>query len=686
VFVWSTAGRTERVEAMIGRRTEELRQVNNVLENQIEQSIILEDELLRKTSEFQQIFNTTPAMLWVKDADGRFILVNRAAAATAGRPVREIVGRTDHEVYPRFAARYVADDREVIATGEAKLGIEEPHEMDTGEVRWLRTDKLPFRNETHEIVGVIIVATDITDRVEAEQALRESDERLTLALRASGIGTWNWDINRQRITWDKFIAPLFGLESDNFHDDYDAFLNRLHPDDRPRVEHEVRAAMDDDAEYDTEFRVIWPNGEEHTLASRGRVYRDGVGQPIRMTGVFFDVTEAQRAEQQLRESEQRFRQLAENISEVFWITSADGRQMIYVSPAYQTIWGRPVQTVMDDAEAWVKAIHENDRARVGRAFFDGAREGRFDEEYRIVRPDGEIRWVRDRGFPVRDTTGKVVRITGIAHDITERKRAAEVLARQAERLFQANEELKRSNEELDSFAYIASHDLKEPLRGLSNYATFLIEDYADKLDDTGREYLQSLARLCERMDNLIDSLLYYSRVGRTELAVEQVDLNAILNEVIDRLKPSLEPQGVDVRVPRPLPTIRCDHVRVGEVFANLITNAAKYNESVPKWVEIGYYASREPLPAGDNTPALTGTGLVFYVRDNGIGIPDDRHHAVFEMFRRLHGRERFGGGTGAGLTIVQKIIRRHGGQVWIESQADVGTTFYFTLGGNDDGE
>jgi signal transduction histidine kinase len=234
----------------------------------------------------------------------------------------------------------------------------------------------------------------------------------------------------------------------------------------------------------------------------------------------------------------------------------------------------------------------------------------------------------------------------------------------------ANAALERSNHELDDFAHIASHDLKEPLRGINTYAGFLLEDYADKLDEDGQSKLHTLQRLTRRMEALIESLLMYSRVGRTELAIQDTDLNDTLAEIVESLEIRLRELGVEIRRPQPLPVVHCDRVRVGEVFRNLITNAMKYNDKPQRWIEVGC----EQRPLNGN-----GSELVFHVRDNGIGIREKHLDSVFRIFKRLHGRDEYGGGTGIGLTIVKKIVERHGGQIWLESTFGEGTTFYFTL-------
>lgn len=241
----------------------------------------------------------------------------------------------------------------------------------------------------------------------------------------------------------------------------------------------------------------------------------------------------------------------------------------------------------------------------------------------------------------------------------------EIVVDHADRIGQLNRQLTISNEELDSFAYVASHDLKEPLRGIFHYAQYLIDECAGKLDDESQRRLHGLMRLTQRMDTLIDSLLLYARVGRVKLTMFEVDLNRTVAEVRDIIGASREDAKVDIQVVAPLPTVQADPVRCRELLINLITNAIKYNDKSERRIEIG--ARRE---AGED---------IVYVRDNGIGIADQFHEQIFKMFKRLHGRDEFGGGAGAGLTICRKIVERHGGRIWLESTPGSGTTFYFTL-------
>jgi two-component system, chemotaxis family, sensor kinase Cph1 len=257
----------------------------------------------------------------------------------------------------------------------------------------------------------------------------------------------------------------------------------------------------------------------------------------------------------------------------------------------------------------------------------------------------------------------------------------ELVIVRAERLAGLNADLARSNEELDAFAYVASHDLKEPLRGIHKYAHQLME--AAPADEEERRKLDGLMRLTLRMDSLLDSLLHFSRVGREELTMEKVDLNEVLADAIEMIGSRTGDGRTQIVAPRALPHIMGDRIRVREVLVNLLSNALKYNDKAAKRVEIGYIDAQE-ASLRSTFPAGTEGQTVYYVRDNGIGIAPRHFDQVFKMFKRLHGREEYGGGTGAGLTIVRKLVERHRGQVWPQSVAGEGSTFFFTLSAGDD--
>ncbi len=245
-----------------------------------------------------------------------------------------------------------------------------------------------------------------------------------------------------------------------------------------------------------------------------------------------------------------------------------------------------------------------------------------------------------------------------------RQAISEVILSRAQQIERINSELEKANVELDSFAYVASHDLKEPLRGVHLLASFLKRALDVKLDEQGRQQIETILKLTRRMDDLIESLLQYSRTGRLELNLEIVDMDELVDEAIVDCRHMVGDNNVQIRRPRALGITKCDRVRTREVFLNLITNAKKYNDKEHRWIEIG---------VEDTSP------LRYYVRDNGIGISEDSRERIFEIFRRIHGKDEFGGGVGAGLTIARRAVERHAGKIWVESSLGKGSTFYFTL-------
>lgn len=234
-----------------------------------------------------------------------------------------------------------------------------------------------------------------------------------------------------------------------------------------------------------------------------------------------------------------------------------------------------------------------------------------------------------------------------------------------------NEQLRLTNSDLDSFAHVAAHDLKEPLRGISNAATFVIEDAAAELDATTVRRMLTMRRLAGRMDDLLNSLLHFARLGRGGLHRTRVPLDRVLDSALDVAGERLAEAHVRV-IRNDLPEVYADENRLYEVLVNLLVNAAKYAaHREDRTVEVLVDTLRPP--AGGH-PQQT-----VVVRDNGIGIPSDRQHEVFELFHRLHGEGEHGGGTGVGLAIVKRIVERHGGELWLDSEPGRGTTFFFTL-------
>lgn len=252
----------------------------------------------------------------------------------------------------------------------------------------------------------------------------------------------------------------------------------------------------------------------------------------------------------------------------------------------------------------------------------------------------------------------------LLHRAAEVESARARIEQQAAELKARAEQLDRINRELDDFAYITSHDLKEPLRGIRAYCELLLEDCADRLDAQGRRRLNALLQLCHRLEHLIEDLLTYCRVGGTRPADTDVDLNHVAAKVLETMRSTIDRRGASIRVVDRLPKVNGEPTLIGMALGNLISNAVKFNEQPRGHVQIGCLATDPPT---------------IYVQDDGIGIDQAHHEAIFTIFRRLHSRKKYEG-SGAGLTIVRKIVEAHGGRIWVQSQPGAGSTFFFTLG------
>ncbi len=258
--------------------------------------------------------------------------------------------------------------------------------------------------------------------------------------------------------------------------------------------------------------------------------------------------------------------------------------------------------------------------------------------------------------------GRNVKISYYADDLNKSQKALEI----------SHVKLEQSNKDLDDFAYIASHDLKEPLRGLHNHAIFLMEDYEDKLDEDGVRRLNRFTHLTQRMESLINNLLYFSRLGRQELAFNHANIKELVADIEDMLEGYIQDNNVHINVQNDIPDIYCDSVRVTELFRNLITNAVKYNDKEITEITIGHCNER-------SHNGVTYQN-VFFVADNGCGIEEEFYEDIFTIFKQLH-HNKSADSTGSGLTFVKKIVERHHGTIWVESIMGAGTTFYFTLQG-----
>ena len=369
----------------------------------------------------------------------------------------------------------------------------------------------------------------------------------------------------------------------------------------------------------------------------------------------------------IRTTEEQFRSIVENVQDVIMLTYPEG-VISYISPSCEDIFGYESKQLTD--AIWGDFIHPDDASLLDH-FYETSLRGEQSQinEYRVMAKTGEYRWVSHTWSPIMKGE-KVEVIVSALNDITWRKKAEDELSSYAaylekveDNLEQTIVELEEANKNLNDFAHVVSHDLKAPLMTIESFSSFLLEDYTDSMDETGKDYLHSVVGATERMTELIEGLLLLSRVGQKFTDYTTVDLNTVLNLVKMDLDTILKMKNAKLVTPI-LPTIVTQRVWVKQLFNNLVSNAVKFNESNPPIVKVEYKDEEEDH--------------LFKVIDNGIGIPGEHHDKVFNVFQRLHSDLGYAG-TGAGLSICKKIVEALGGKIWFTSEVNGGSTFCFTL-------
>ena len=395
----------------------------------------------------------------------------------------------------------------------------------------------------------------------------------------------------------------------------------------------------------------------------------GMTAVILCLGLFtlFQIERSERANEERRHSERLFRTLADGAPVGIFRTDAAGK-CVYVNGRWCDIAGMQPEAAL--GEGWAAAIHPDDRERVFKDWGAAANDGQlFLSEYRFQTQDGTVTWVVGQARAETDSKGKVLSYVGTITDITEQKQAEETIRRinieLEQRVKERTVQLETANQELEAFTYSVSHDLKAPLRGIDGYSRLLLKEYSARLDDEGRRFLQNVRRATLQMNQLIDDLLAYSRLERYVLQTTQVNMQALIDALLVECVTEVQNRGVAVTVTLSCTTVRADRDGLAMALRNLLDNALKFSRDVPR-------------PAIEISGHNTGISCILWVRDNGTGFDMKFHDRIFDMFQRLHRAEDYPG-TGVGLAIVRKAMKRMGGRAWAQSEPGQGTTFYLEI-------
>ena len=623
----------------------------------VTQEICRECELRESDDRFRAFMDSFPAAAFIKDAAGRFVYGNQKWADCFSRPLAELIGRTDSDLWPaEIADLCMQSDREAIASG-SKVERIEAHETPAGRT-WWQVFKFPFlRTEGQRMIGGI--ATDVTQRVTAEEALRESEERFRdLFENASDLIQSVLPDGRVRYTNRAWREALGYSEAES------SSLNIfkiIHEDSREKCREIVQRLLAGEAVERIQTRFVTRIGR--VIDVEGRVscqFKNGEAVMIR--GIFRDVTDNRRATDELRESEQRFRTLTAMAPVGVYQASVAG-DCLYVNDRWCEMTGyTPAEAA---GRGWMRVMHPDDVERVVQAKFKCMASGsHFSEEFRYVTKDGRTIWVWGIMEPLRNAAGQIVGFIGSSLDITTRRRAEEAMQR-------AKEAAEAANRAKGQFLANVSHEIRTPLHGILGMAELLQNA---PLDADHREYVAAIKHSGNMLMRVINDVLDFARIESGKMVLEEAafDPREVLCESARSVAPQAFGKGLELVThfsPNVPTRLIGDAGRLRQVVVNLLGNAIKFTHA------------GEIAMTTDFKREASGHGMLdVRVSDTGIGIAPHKHESVFDAFTQADGSTtRKYGGTGLGLSISRQLVERMGGRIEVESGEGCGSTFHFTI-------
>lgn len=512
---------------------------------------------------------------------------------------------------------------------------------------------------------------DITQRKHAEDVLKRNKTQLSIATKLAKLAYWELNITEGVFTFNdhfyemlKTTAEEMGGYTMSARDYFERFL---HPDDADMVRDEVIKAVETtelNYTHHLEHRVIYADGNIGYLTARFFAVKDEQGRTIKTVGANQDITDRKKVEEELRLSNERYNMVAKATNDAVYEWDIVNK-VTYWGEGYETLFGHKRTSDKMSAGSWLANLHPDEKEELLKRTNEALenKETSLTRELRFRCADDSYKTVFDKLMILYNSAGQPIKVLGAIQDITERKQNELAVKELNQQLNKRAEELAASNAELEQFAYVASHDLQEPLRMVSSFLQLLQKKYNDQLDSTATQYITYAVDGADRMKQLIMDLLEYSRVGTNQDKRVKADIGEIVSHVLDIFADKITDTNAVINV-QPMPSIKINKTQITQLIQNLVGNALKYNTSLVPEVEIG---------CEEKTDAWQ-----FSIKDNGIGIDPKFYEKIFIIFQRLHNKNQFSG-TGIGLAICKKIVERHGGTIWIQSAAGKGSTFFFTI-------
>lgn len=663
------------------------------IHDHIEHSHFLESNLKDVYEEMQAILQYAPDAVITINKQGIIISWNPEAERIFGWSKHEVLGRllTETIIPERYNHMHTKGMEHFLKTGEGPV-MNKPVEMfavtkDQIEIPVELKISATKINNSHIFIGFL---RDISLRKKSQETINKKTSQLIEAQELAQIGSWEWDVTTNTIEWSDELYRIYELDPEVFEPNYESFLSYIHVDDRDLMNAAVQQAYNDHQSYTIIHRITCPDGKIKSLKGTGKVFTNKQGEVVRMSGTGQDITEQQKHVAEIRASEERFYKIFDSNPVPMALSEIKTNKIIYVNSHFCKTFGYTKEEVIGKSSEELKLIGPQEYERVIAYMFKNIQEKRNleevqglsidDTEQLLMRlkqtnamKDFEVQYTRKSGevFPAI-VSFEIIKlnserfIVNSYQDISERKRAEELLKKQ-------NEQLAKMNKELQSFTYISSHDLQEPLRKIQTFAGHIVETEFENLSERGKNYFSRMHNAADRMQKLIQDLLALSHANTFKGKFELTNLNDIVESVKSELAEmdKMDKAIIDIEE---LGQVKIIPFQFQQLFFNLFSNSLKFSKSgQPPRINItskiikGDTLKHDGIRTGDSY-------LHISFKDHGIGFKEEFTEKIFEVFQRLHGKDQYPG-TGIGLAIVKKIVENHNGFISATSELDKGTTF-----------
>jgi PAS domain S-box len=544
-----------------------------------------------------------------------------------------------------------------------------------------------FRQNYHELMEAKESYRNLNSMLEqkvSERTLKlsQTEERFRLIASATNDAIWDWDLLNNHIWWSDSFYKRFGFEKNPEVGTNEFWLDHIHPDDRNRVNKNIQDAINSDSSWSTRYRFRNVKGEYFIILDRGKILKDANGKAYRMVGAMMDITEKERAEEQLSVKNEELQFLVEEFKfvtdfmpQIVWATQPDGYHDFFNKRWYDFTG---ISLEESRGKGWLSVIHSDDVEKALLNWNESLRSGNsYEVEYRMRNRSGNYRWFLVRAIPLKDNN-KILKWFGTCTDIHDQKLASDILEQKVrertDELQRANLELETSNNELLQFASVASHDLKEPLRKIHMFSNLVKDRYLENVSGAN-DYMNRIISASARMTRLINDLLTFTRLS-VSTTFEVASLNTVVDEVMSDLELSISEKQATIEV-GDLPKVEIITGQMRQVFQNIISNALKFSKKDEKpRISIQCELVNECSINGQKSD--DGEFCRVTIKDNGIGFDNSYSDKIFTIFQRLHPREKYDG-TGIGLAITRKIIEKHNGVISASGKENEGATFVIVM-------